>query len=186
MKKLAITSFLAALLAATVALQAQEQPKMPPPEKEHGWLQQLVGEWESQSEMVAAPGQPAEKCKGNETVRSIGGFWTVAEMKGNMPGGISMTGIMTLGFDPQKKKYIGTWIDSTNSHMWSYVGTLDPTGKILALDTEGPDMTTPGKTAKYRDTIELKSKDERTLTSSTQDKDGKWTSFMTVTYRRKG
>ena len=184
MRTLAISSFMAALLAVTVGLKAQEAPKMPAPEKDHVWLEQLVGEWTTEME-TAMPGQPAEKCKGTETARSLGGFWMISEFKGTMPGGMPMNGVMTLGYDPQKKKYIGTWVDSTNSHMWHYLGTLDAAGKVLTLEAEGPDMTTPGKMAKYRDVIEVKSKTERTLTSSAQGPDGKWTQFMTATIRKK-
>lgn len=160
---------------------------MPGPEKEHGWLEQLVGEWTTETDMSAMPGQPptTEKCKGTESVRSLGGFWTISEFKGTMPGGEPMSGVMTLGYDAQKKKYIGTWVDSSNSHMWHYLGTMDAAGKVLTLEAEGPDMTTPGKTAKYRDVIELKSKTERTLTSSFQGPDGKWTQMMIATVRRK-
>jgi hypothetical protein len=71
------------------------------------------------------------------------------------------------------------------TNMWVYEGTLDPTGKILTLDTEGPSFTAEGKTAKYKDIIELKSDDHRTLTSQVLGEDGKWNHFMTAHYRRK-
>ena len=187
MRSLAVASFLAAFLAVTVGLKAQEPPKMPAPEKEHGWLEQLVGDWTTEMVAASMPGQPAteEKCNGTESVRSVGGFWTLSEFKGTMPGGMPMSGVMTLGYDAQKKKYIGTWVDSSNSHMWHYLGTLDPAGKVLTLEAEGPDMMTPGKMAKYRDVIEIKGKSERTLTSSMQGGDGKWTPMMTLTAKRK-
>ena len=47
---------------------------------------------------------------------------------------------MTLGFDPQKGGYVGTWIGSMTSFLWIYRGTLDRVEKILTLDTEGPNF----------------------------------------------
>jgi hypothetical protein len=69
-------------------------------------------------------------------------------------------------------------------HLWVYEGTLDPTGKIMTLEAEGPNMMDPaGGTALYRDVIEFRSADHRTLSSYARV-DGKWVQFMTATYRR--
>jgi hypothetical protein len=174
-----------ALAGAGVTKVVQDMPKPAKVEKEHEWLKQLVGEWDMQFEMTAAPGQPAmPPSKGTESVRSFGEIWTIAECKSQM-GDMPFTGLMTLGYDPVKKKFVGTWIDSTNAYMWSYLGTLDEAGKVLALEAEGPNPMAEGKTAKFRDAIEIKSKDQRVLTSSMLGDDGKWVSFMKVTYTRK-
>ncbi len=45
------------------------------PQKEHQWLQKLVGEWTYESEAEMGPGKPAEKFKGTESVRSLDGKW---------------------------------------------------------------------------------------------------------------
>jgi len=181
MKTFTIAGFIVTLLAATVVIVAQETPGQ---EKEHAWLKQLIGEWESELEMTMGPGQPPQKMKGTESVRAIGGLWIVADVRGNSPMG-PMTALLTLGYDPQKKKYVGTWIDSMVNHLWLYEGTLDPAGKILTLDTEGPSMMDPEKRAKYRDAWEIKSKDHKVLTSSVLGEDGKWSTMLTVNYRRK-
>ncbi len=41
------------------------------------------------------------------------------------------------------------------------------------------------KTSQYRDTIELMGPDHKVMTSSIQNEDGTWTSYMTREYRRK-
>jgi hypothetical protein len=155
------------------------------PQKEHEWLQQLVGDWTYEHECSMGPDQPPSKFTGTETVRSLGGVWVVCEGQGEMPGGGAATTIMTLGYDPLRKKYIGTFIGSMMTHLWIYEGGLDAAGKALTLDTEGPSFTDQGKLAKYQDIIEFKSADYRTLSSRTPGDDGKWHMFMTAHYRRK-
>lgn len=172
----------AALLMTFVnRVPAEEAPKAPMPQKEHEWLKQLEGNWETDSEAILEPGKPPIKCKGTETVRSLGGFWSVGEMKSEFMG-ITVTGVMTLGYDPQKKKYVGTWVCSMCDVMFKYEGKLD--GKVLILETEGPSPMT-GKIVKMRDSIEMKGKDHKVMTSSILGDNGKWTPFMTLHARRK-
>ena len=156
------------------------------PQKEHEWLHKLVGEWSFGGECGMGPDQPPMKSTGTETVRSLGGLWTIGEGKGEMPGGGPMTSIMTLGYDPQKERFVGSFIASMMTHLWPYEGTLDPSGKVLTLDSEGPSFTGDGRTVKYQDIIEWKSDDHRTLSSRAKGDDGKWGPFfMTAHYRRK-
>jgi Protein of unknown function (DUF1579) len=68
--------------------------------------------------------------------------------------------------------------------MWTYSGSLDEAGKVLALDAEGPSFTGEG-TAKYQDRIEFVDDDHRILTSQMLGDDGEWYRFMTAHYRRK-
>lgn len=155
------------------------------PQKEHQWLQQLVGEWTSEAEAPMEPGKPPQKFTGTESARSLGGLWMVVEGQGEMPGGGAMTTVMTLGYDPQKKRYVGTFIGSMMTHLWVYDGALDAAERVLTLDTEGPSMVGDGKITKYKDMIELKSHDHRVLTSQMLGEDGKWHPVMTANYRRR-
>ena len=154
------------------------------PQKEHQWLQKLVGDWTYEADAPGEPGKPASKFSGTETVRSLGGLWFVGEGRGEMPGGGQATTVITLGFDPQKKRYVGTWIGSMMTHLWVYDGELDDTGRVLTLDSEGPSMSGDGGTARYQDVIEFKSDDHRTLTGRVKGADGKWQTLMTADYKR--
>jgi len=160
-------------------------PMKAEPQKEHQWLHKLVGEWTSEGEANMEPGKPLEKFRSSESVRSLGGLWVLCESQGEMPGGGTATMLMTLGYDPQKQKFVGTWIGSMMTYLWVYEGSLDATQKILTLNAEGPAMAAEGKLVKYRDVIEFKSDDHRVLTSHMLGDDGEWRQFMTAHYRRK-
>jgi hypothetical protein len=179
MKQFAVLAVMAVL---GWGVRAQDFPKPPPPQKEHEWLKQLEGEWECDGEITMEPGKPPVKTKGTESVRTLGGFWSLNEMKTECFG-VKMTGIMTVGYDAQKKKYVGTWVCSGSDWLCEYKGAVD--GKVLTLDCEGPSPTAPGKTCKMRDVIEIKDKDTKVLKSFIQSEDGKWVPFMTMTSRRK-
>jgi Protein of unknown function (DUF1579) len=155
------------------------------PQQEHQWLQKLVGEWTYESDCITEPGQPRSKFKGSERVRSLGGLWILAEGQGEMPGGGTATTMMTLGYDPRKQRYVGTWVGSMMTYLWVYDGELDAAGRALTLNAEGPNMVAEGKMAKYKDVIEIKSEDHRVLTSHMLGDDGEWHELMTANYRRK-
>lgn len=155
------------------------------PQREHQWLEKLVGEWQYESDCSMGPDKPREKFEGSESVRRIGGPWVVCEGQGEMPDRSAATTMMTLGYDSKKKRFVGTWVGSMMEYLWVYDGELDSNGKTLTLNTQGPDMTATDKTAKYRDVIEFKSDDHRTLTSHSLGPDGKWQEIMTAHYRRR-
>ena len=159
--------------------------QIPEPTNEHKWLQRLVGEWTFEHECPGEPGQPPMKSTGTEVVRSLGALWTIGEGTGEMPGGGVSQSIMTLGYDPEQKRFVGTFVASMMTHLWPYNGTLDKSGKVLTLDSEGPSFACDGTMAKYQDIIEFLSDDHRTLKSQMLGPDGKWQEFMIAHYRRK-
>jgi hypothetical protein len=171
------------MLLIGAAAAAQAPPDAPQPQKEHEWLQQFVGEWESEAECVVAPGVEPIKATSRETCRMLGGFWMKSEGESDMMG-TKIQFVLTLGYSVDRKRYIGTWIDSTGDTMWKYEGKVDETGKILTLETEGPSFGDPTKTAKYKEVLEFKSPDHRVFTSSVLGDDGKWHTFITMNTRR--
>jgi hypothetical protein len=177
------------LAAAVCMLLAEEppdaEPKFPWMSKEHKWLQQLVGEWAYESEGIVDPSQPPVKSQGTESARALGGIWLVAESNSKAPNGAPMKGILTLGYEPEKKKYVATFISSGMTRLWTYEGSLDETEKILTLESEGPDPSTPGKSTKYKDVYQIKGTDHWVITSSILAADGKWFRYATANYWRK-
>jgi hypothetical protein len=154
------------------------------PQKEHRWLERLVGEWTYEGEAIMGPDQPPMKHAGTQSVRSIGGVWIQAEGKMAMPDGTPGTTLMTLGYDPARGRFVGTFIGSMMTNLWVYDGGLDDAARVLTLDAEGPSFTDPAKTGRYKDAIEIVSDDHHILSSQVQAEDGRWHRFMTAHYRR--
>jgi hypothetical protein len=154
---------------------------------QHTWLHQLVGEWRVEGEADCGPDQPAMKSEGSERVRLLGDNWVLCEGSGTMGGGPALTQ-MTLGYDPAKGHFVGTFIGSMMNHLWIYHrGALDAGQRSLALDAEGPAFEgPPGTMAQFRDVIEVVSRDERLLHGHVQGPDGQWIRFMTTRYTRIG
>jgi hypothetical protein len=152
---------------------------------QHRWLHKLVGEWTYEHEASMEPGQEPLKVRGVETVRTLGDAWVMCYGEGEWPdGGVGKT-VMTLGYDPAKQRFVGSFIGSMMANLWIYDGQLDAAGNVLLLDSEGPSFTGQGM-AKYQDRIEFLSDDHRTLTAVTAGPDGSWQPpFMTAHYRRK-
>jgi PhnB protein len=153
------------------------------PTPEHNWLQKFVGEWTWESDCSMGPDQPPMKSSGTERVRSLGGLWTIGE-------GIMGTGeaagksILTLGYDPRTKRFVGTFVASMMTHLWPYNGVLDASGRVLVLDSEGPSFSGDGSVSKYQDIYEFIDDNHRTLISRMLMPNGEWVQFMSAHYHR--
>lgn len=178
MQRFAILSIAFAPFVSVVLAQSPE------PAKNHEWLKQLVGEWDTQCNIYMQPDQTPTESSGTDTVRALGDQWVVAELNTTMMGA-PYTGMLSLGYDSQKQHFHGTWIDSFGCQLWVYKGTLNDAGDTLTLETEGPNMESPDKTARYKEVIQITGKDSRTFTSSTESDDGTWKKILTIEYRRK-
>lgn len=151
---------------------------------QHRWLHKLVGEWTYEHDATMEPGQEPVKVTGSETVRTLGETWVLCHGEGEASGCAMGKTVMTLGYDPAKQRFVGSFISSMMAYLWVYEGQLDASGKALILDCEGPAFSGQGM-ARYQDRIEFLSDDHRTLTASTVGPDGTWQTFMTAHYRRK-
>ncbi len=152
--------------------------------KEQKWLKQLVGTWDTEWKITMQPNQPPEAASGTDSVRTLGDHWIIAEAKTTMMGA-PYNGMLSLGYDPKNKQFIGTWIDSFGCQLWVYKGTLNEVGDTLTLETKGPSPLAPDKTVLYREVIRMTGKDRRTFTSSIETDEGAWKKLLTVEYRRK-
>lgn len=157
---------------------------IPDPTDEHRWRQRMAGTWTYKSTCVMGPDGESWNGTGREVVRAIGDLWVQGELTGDVPGGGSMTGIITLGYSVHRGRFVGSWIGSPSDHLWQYDGTRDASGTVLTLDCTGPSFTDPGMMIAYQDIVELPAPDVRRLRSQMQNEDGSWTEIMRGEYHR--
>lgn len=156
----------------------------PAPQHEHQWLKQLEGSWISEHDCVMGPDQPPIKTSGTAKGSTLGGLWLLFEMTGSMPGGAEHRSIIQLGYDPKQQKFVGSFISSCMTRLWPYAGTLDESGKVLTLNSEGPTFTDENVMAAYQDIIEIVDDNRFLFRSRLQTPDGQWVQFMEGTYER--
>ncbi|HEX2101160.1 MAG TPA: DUF1579 domain-containing protein [Candidatus Synoicihabitans sp.] len=153
-----------------------------PPLPQHAWLQRFVGDWDSDIEMPMDPGQPPMKSKGIDRCQMLGGYWLISEGQ-NLDFPYSWR--LTLGYDAGAQRYVGTWTDTMSPHLWQYRGSVDATGRILTLETEGPFPFAPGVVSKFREVSEFVTEDHRVFTSSRLNEQGQWTELLRINFRRR-
>ena len=123
----AMAFFAAAYLVMPCFAQGMSQPT-----KEHELLKKDVGTWKAACKMWEIPGQPPMEFEGVETNRLLGGFWVISEFKGSMPG-MTYEGSGSFGYDPESKKYVGTWVSNIEATMSRMQGTYDEKTKTLTM-----------------------------------------------------
>jgi len=174
----------AMLFSGAVLARAQQGHEMPKPGKQHELLKQFEGTWDTVAKFQGRPGEPAMESKGSETATfGMGGFWVTFEYQGDMKGQ-PFTGRGAMGYDQQKQKYVGTWIDSMKSGMFLSEGTADADGKRFTMIAQGF-CDAEGKAITMKQVYEFKNKDAWTLHFLAPNPDGKDQEVGTIEYTRK-
>jgi hypothetical protein len=165
------------LLAVTAPAVAQ-MPGPPQPGPEHQMLKKDVGVWDATVEMFVPGGAP-NVSKGTETVTMLGELWQLAEFKSEMFGQ-PFEGRGTTGYDPAKKKFVGTWVDTISTSVATVEATYDPTAKTMTGTMEGPGPD--GALTKTKETTVWKDADNRVFTMYAPDGT---TPMMRISYKRR-
>ena len=178
-RSLASFAVVSLALALAAPLASAQMPALPQPGPEHELLKKDVGTWDATVEMFMAPGGAPMVSKGTDTVSMIGGFWQVDDFKSEMMGQ-PFAGRGATGYDPAKKKYVGTWVDSMTPGYYTVEGTYDAATKTLNATMEGPDQT--GAVVKTKQTTAWKDADTRVFTLYGPDGSSV---TMRITYKRR-
>ena len=133
-------------LFAAVAT-AQEGIEFPQPGEEHKHLAQEAGVWDADVKFWMDPSAEPQVSKGVETNTMVGGFWMVSEFKSQMLGQ-PFTGHGQYGYDPVKKKYVGTWVDSMTPHLSILEGEVNEKGELVMISKAIDFMTKQESTSK--------------------------------------
>ncbi len=175
-----VALLVAVALLSSTAVRAQEMPK---PGPEHAKLKEMAGAWTAVVKCTFEPGKPAQESKGESTGKlDVGGFFLITEFKATILG-MPFHGRGITGYDPFKKKYVGTWIDSMSPGIFRSEGSFDKSGKILTEMMEGPNEK--GKTMKMRIVTEMKDADHMLFQMYAQGENGKENLMMEIAYTRK-
>lgn len=100
--------------------------QMPGPTKEHEVLKSDVGTWDAKMKLFHTPGAEPTVQDATETVELMpGGMWLLTTYESKIMD-MPFSGRGVTGYDPVKKKYVGTWVDNLNPHLHLIEGDYDP------------------------------------------------------------
>jgi hypothetical protein len=127
---------LAASLVAVDSLAiAQDMPAKPT--AEHKIVTAEEGTWDATVKSYKAPDSEPSVSKGVEVNTVVtGGLWLSSVFKGDFEG-MAFEGHGQYGYDPIKKKYVGTWIDSFSPSLTVLEGSYDPDTKTMTYTGDG-------------------------------------------------
>jgi hypothetical protein len=114
--------------AAAARRSAQGEPQMPQPTEEHRLMLQGAGEWEGTLTHWMSGTEATEPCK--ESREAFGPFWMLSTFECEFMG-MPYRGHGATGYDAQKKKYVGTWLDNMSSYLAVMEGEMDQQGKLV-------------------------------------------------------
>lgn len=150
------------------------------PGPEHAHLQKMVGKWKASNKMMMGEGAAPMVSEGTEEIMSIcNGMFISTAYKSGAPMPFEGHGIE--GFDTMKKRYVGTWVDSMGSGVYSYEGSMDAKG-VMTYTMVGPDPAT-GKSMTSTMVCEMKDNNTRTM-KMFMGTDTKASPMMEITYTR--
>ncbi len=159
---------------------AQENP--PQPTAEHKMLSREVGVWEGEMKMYAGgpDAEPIIMPVLEKNVMQDTGLWLISDFESG-----PFKGHGVFGYDPAKKKFVGTWVDNQTTSLGIMEGTHDAkTGETTYMSQ----MLNPA-TGKMEPTKSVgKMIDDNTrefaMYMKASSGDG-WTKWMSVNYRRR-
>ena len=170
----------ATLLALTFAAPLAAQ--MPQPTKQHKMLAMQVGTWDAKMEYLDfETGKPTTSKGVSIRKMPLGSFWLIDNFQADMMG-MPFKGMGITGYDPEKKKLVGTWIDSMTPSLMVIEGNFDGEGKVMTMSGMGVGMD--GKPAKTTMKTTVHGKDKHVFEMFSSMPDGKDMKLMTITYTR--
>jgi hypothetical protein len=175
---------LATFLPATAG--AQESPPAPKPTPEHQILAADAGTWDATiKSYMGGPDAEPSLSKGVESNEVMtGGLWVLSRFEGSF-GPAKFEGRGQFGYDPLKKKFVGTWIDSMSPSLSTLEGTYDAKTRTMTYVGDGYD---PSGKIKFTQRLVTVTKEDgtRVFTMSMKFEGGEAeTKVMEITYTKR-
>lgn len=155
-----------------------EMPAPPKPAPEHAKLKKMVGTWDATVTIAGMPPAP-----GTMTWQMFGDFWLMGDFRSDFAGQPFKGHDMT-GYDPDKKVYVGAWVDTMSPELTRSEGTYDASGKVLTMHMDGKDPAT-GQRIKMKMTSEMKDDDTIVFTMFQLGEGGAADEHMRISYKRR-
>lgn len=169
-----------ALLVVVSVAAVGAQAQMAPIPEETKQLAYLAGKWEGEATydfMGAAKGKAIFTAK-----LGVGGRYLTMEHTYSMPGMGDMEGLQIVGFDAEKKEWVGWWYDSMEFGSMELRGNeKDGTMTIVSqpMTVGGMDKTS------IRQVLKKVSDTKIEVVLTMKSGDGDWGPMMSVTYTKK-
>jgi hypothetical protein len=127
-----------AVFGWTAIAGAQEGPPIPKPTAEHKILAAEEGTWDATVKSYQnGPDSDPVVSRGVEVNTVLtGGLWVSSVFRGDFAG-MAFEGRGQFGYDPYKKKYVGTWIDSMSPTLTVLEGTYDEKSMTMTYTGDG-------------------------------------------------
>jgi Protein of unknown function (DUF1579) len=172
------------VVVSVLATPTMAQPGAKPTD-EHKILASEEGTWDGTiKSFMGGPDAEPMISKGTEvnTVMS-GGLWVLSKFDGDF-GGMKFEGRGQFGYDPVKKKYVGTWIDSLSPNLSVLEGSYDPKTKTMTYIGDG----TSAEGIKYTQKMVTTAKDDDSRVFTLYMKVGEAkdeAKFLEITYTKR-
>ncbi len=177
-----------AALGITLLFLLGAAPAPRPAEDARAWPEQDLlkrdeGVWNATVQMIPEPGADPEVSNGVETnLLATGGRWLINDFKGRL-NDQAFQGHGMLGYDPARKKFVRAWVDTTQSTLWTAIGTYDLATRTLTMWMETPDPS--GQPLRFRTTTTWKDNDTKVYTMYAPGPETTEAAGMIITYRRR-
>ena len=117
---------------------------------------------------------------GTETVTvDCGGLWVMSDFEGEFMG-VPFKGHSITGYDAEKKKVVGVWVDSMTTRVTTLEGTVD--GESIVMHTEGVDPMTGEKYPERH--VQTREGDDKRLLKMYAERGGSEHLMMEIVYTR--
>jgi hypothetical protein len=174
------------LVGAPGLARGQDAPPIPKPTVDHDRLAKDAGTWDATiKSWNKGPDSEPTVSQGVEVVKVLpGGLWIHSEFNGKF-GDMEFHGCGQSGYDTQKGKYVGTWVDSMSTQIMMLEGDYDAASATLTEYSKGKEPS--GKAYEAKTTTKHEGDDTRVFTMSMKSDDtgGQFVKMMEITYKRR-